>query len=119
MIALPNSQRPHPLTSRCLREVDLDEKIAFTILLRPHKDAPAFPDLEYWQRTPLWERKFLKQEERAKRYCSSSEDMKAVTSYVEHHGMAVLDQQAVSRAVTVEASAANIKAAFGVQLHYY
>lgn len=119
MIALPNSQRPRPLTSRCLGEVDLDEKIAFTILLRPHKDAPAFPDLEYWQRTPLWERKFPKQEERAKMYCSSSEDMKAVTSYVEHHGMAVLDQQAVSRAVTVEASAANIKAAFGVQLHYY
>jgi kumamolisin len=119
MIAIPNSARPRPETCRLLREVGLDEKIAFAILLHPHQNAPALPDLEYWQRTPLWERKFPTEEERAKMYCSSPEDMKAVISYVEQHGMVVLDQQAISRAVTVEASAAQIKAAFQVQLQYF
>jgi hypothetical protein len=55
-------------------------------------------------------------------YSSSPEDMKAVVSYIDQHDMAALDRQAVSRAisraVTAEASAAQIKAAFQVQLNY-
>jgi hypothetical protein len=56
-------------------------------------------------------------------YSSSPEDMKAVVSYIDQHDMAALDRQAVSRAisraVTVEASAAHIKAVFQVQLSYF
>ncbi|KAH7018899.1 putative serine protease [Ilyonectria destructans] len=116
---LSHSARPRPESTSLLEDMPADQRVAFTILVRPHDKAPALPDLDYWQRTPFFERKFPTPEEHAKMYGSSAEDVEAITGCLRRQGMTILNQSAGARTVTVEASAAQIKSTFGVGLKYF
>jgi kumamolisin len=118
-LPLPDSARPHLPNSQFIRAVEPSKQIGFTLFIRPKSGAPALPDLAYWQRTPLSERKFLSSREFAETYGSSVADLAATTTTLRGHSMTVKDQHLGAGTVTAEATAAQIKSLFGVQLGHY
>ena len=116
---LANSARPHPQDAQLVGAVDPTQTVGFTLFIRPKATAPALPDLAYWQKTPLNERKFLSSEEFANTYGSSAEDAAAVRAILESSGVTVKDQHLGAGTVTVEATPAQIHSLFGVQLNNY
>lgn len=119
LATLSRSARPRHVSAKFVQEVNADQNIIFTIFVRRCPDGPMLPDLEYWQKTSLRERKFLSSEEYAKMYGSSAEDMTNVTTSMEQRGMTVLSQHTGSRTVTVKASVAHVYTHFGTQLKVY
>src|SRR5947208_829582 len=109
---LSNSARPHPQNAQLTGDVEQTKEIGFTIFVRPKTDAPALPDLTYWQKTPLSERKFPTVEEYARTYSSSAADVEAVTTSLRTHGMTVQDQHLGAGTVTALATAAQIQSMF-------
>ena len=95
------------------------ELVTFTIIVRRRPDGPVLPNLEYWQNTPIHKRRFPSMEEYATMYGSSAEDMETITTTLQKHGMAIINQHAGARTVTVQASAGQIASSFGVHLNYY
>ncbi len=116
---LANSARPHPQDAQLLGATDLTQKVGCTLFIRPKTGAPALPDLEYWQKTPLNERKFLSSEEFSNKYGSSTEDVAAVTAVLENSGVTVKGQHLGAGTITVEANPSQIQSLFRVQLNNY
>ena len=101
-----------------MKAVHHKELVTFTIIVR-RPDGPVLPNLEYWQNTPIHKRRFPSMEEYATMYGSSAEDMETITITLQKHGMAIINQHAGARTVTVQASAGQIASSFGVHLNYY
>lgn len=118
-MTLPNSLRPQPSNAEHIREAEPGEEVIFTVYVRPKLSAPALPDLEFWQQTPLNERIFLSPEEYGERYGSSKEDMDAVATLFEQHGMSIRSQHTGQGAIEVRATAAQVTSEFGVQMNHY
>ena len=55
----------------------------------------------------------------AKMYGSSAEDMETLSTTLQKHGMAIINQHAGARTVIVQASAGQIASSLGVHLNYY
>lgn len=119
LTTLSYSARPRHVSSKYIQEVNADEYITFTILVRRRPDGPILPDLEYWQNTSLLKREFLSTEQYIKMYGSSIEDMNNVATSMEQRGMTILSQHAGSRTVTVKASVAHVHTHFGTRLKVY
>ena len=78
--------------------------VTFTVIIRRRPDGPVLPDLEYWQNTPIHKRSFPSMEEYVTMYGSSAEDMETVTTTLQKHGTAIINQHAGARTVTVHSS---------------
>jgi kumamolisin len=118
-IQVAGSVRSRSSNARLIRKVDSEEKIAFTVWVRRHVNAPPLPDLEFWQRQPLRQRTFLSSEQYTEKYGASQDDMRTVTSYLADQGLRILRQHRGMRTVTVEATAEQINVVFGVELNHF
>ena len=116
---LPGSARPRSVSANFMKAVHHNENVTFTVIVRRRPEGPVLPDLEYWQNTPIHKRRFPSVDEYAKMYGSSAEDMETVSTTLQKHGMALINQHAGARTVTVQASAGQIASSFGVHLNYY
>ncbi len=118
-ITLPGGARPRSVSAKFIKAVHHKELITFTVIVRRRSEGPVLPDLEYRQNTPIHKRRFPSMEEYAKMYGSSAEDMETITTTLQKHDMAIVNQHAGARTVTVQASAGQIASSFGVHLNYY
>ncbi len=116
---LAGSERPRPAGSRLLQPLDDAARVHITLLIRSRPGAPPMPDLEHWQRTPLNERHFVTPGEFAGTWGAADADLDAVATFVEAHGMRVLERHAGRRSVSIQGTAAQMHAAFGVRLNSY
>lgn len=117
--AISGSERKRPDDSKQIGPLGADEKISVTLLIRPAADSPPMPDLAYWQNTPLKERHYLSPNEHAQIYGASQSDLDMVQAFIESHGMTVLDSHVGRRNVTIQGTAKQMEAAFGVKLNLY
>ena len=117
--ALSGSERARPAGHDIIGPADADDELAVTIVVRPKAGAPPLPDLGYWQRTPLRERRFLTAGEYAERYGADPADLDAVAAFATAHGLTVLDSHAGRHTVSVLGTVGQLNAAFGVTLNRY
>ena len=117
--ALSGSERARPAGHDIIGPANADDELAVTIVVRPKAGAPPLPDLGYWQRTPLRERRFLTAGEYAERYGADPADLDAVAAFATAHGLTVLDSHAGRHTVSVLGTVGQLNAAFGVTLNRY
>ena len=117
--ALPGSDRPQAAGSVEIGPVDGAEEVAFTVLLRPRPGSEEPPGFEHWMATPSRGREYLSADELARRFGAAEEELAAVRTFVEEHGMRVLEADAGHRRMVVAGPAAEIDRAFGIALKRY
>ncbi len=118
-VPIPGSERLRPTSHRRIGAADAAARIGVTIVVRPRPGSPPLPDLAHWQSTPPGKRKFLKPEEYARIHGAAQADMDAVAAFAAEHGLTVSSSHTGRRHVTVEGTAAQMNAAFGITLHRY
>jgi pro-kumamolisin-like protein len=116
---LSGSERPRSSGSRYHGPLDLNDQVSATLVLRRKPDAPSLPDHQHWDNTSLAQRQFLSPQQYAESYGASQADIDAVIAFVSSHGLKVLDSHAGRRTVAISGGAAQINAAFGIQLNRY
>ena len=118
-VPVPGSERLRPPSHRRIGAADAAARIGVTIVVRPRPGSPPLPDLAHWQSTPPGKRKFLKPEEYERIHGAAQADMDAVAAFAAEHGLTVSSSHTGRRHVTVEGTAAQMNAAFGITLHRY
>jgi hypothetical protein len=116
---LNGSERPRSSSAKLLGPLDPNEIVSVALILRHKPGSPALPDLQYWHDTPLGHRQYLSPERYAEIYGASQADLDAVTSFALSHGLTILRSHAGRRTVDISGTAAQLNAAFGIQLNRY
>jgi hypothetical protein len=116
---LAGSERPRPSTHKLVGPVDPGATIAVTMVVRRRPDGPPLPDLAHWQATPPGKRTFLSPEQYTAAHGAAGDDLKAVEAFAAAHGLTVLASHAGRRSVSVQGTAAQMNAAFGITLNHY
>jgi len=116
---LSGSERPRPSASRYHAPLDPTAEVSATLVLRRKPGSPPLPDHQHWDNTPLGQRQFMSPQQYAESYGASQADIDAVTSFVSSLGLKVLNSHAGRRTVAISGSAAQINAAFAIQLNRY
>jgi hypothetical protein len=93
--------------------------IGVTVVVRPRPGSPPLPTPETWQSTPLGQRRALSREEYARTHGADPVDVDKVHAFASTHGLTVTESHAGRRAVTLEGTAVQFEAAFGVTLNHY
>ena len=117
--AIPGSERPPARGSRLIGPADGGDPVAFAMLLRPRPDSPELPSLEQWQRTPHAEREFLTAEEFIERHGAADEDLEAVARFLTAAGLHILERDAGRRRVVAEGPVTRVNDTFGITLNVY
>ena len=78
---LSGSDRVSAPGAKLLGPAPLDETVSVRIIVRPRPDGPPMPDLEYFQKTPLAQRKYPTVEEFANLYGSAQVDLDKVVNF--------------------------------------
>jgi kumamolisin len=102
---IPGSLRSQPPGEK-IGEVDPNEKIGATILVRSKSTEPPPPGR-------------LSREEFAARYGADQRDLDRVADFARAHGLEVLERSAARRAVVVSGTVRSMRNAFGVSLAMY
>jgi kumamolisin len=102
-----------------LGSLDARAELSVTILLRQRQGSPPLPDIQYWQNTPPGRRAFLSTDELAQQYGAAQADLHAVENFAKTHGMTVVESHPGRRHVIVRGTAAQMNAAFGIELNQY
>jgi len=116
--ALPLSTREPLPGYRAVRAANPDEVIEVTIKLRRVKEISDQQVLDLAAKTP-GERSYLTQEELAKTYGASADDISKVGEFAHEHGLAIVSEDQGARAVKLSGSVAAMQQAFGVDLKIY
>jgi hypothetical protein len=116
---LTGSERPRSSAAKFKGPLDPDTPISVTLVLRHKPGSAALPDAQHWQNTPIGRRQFLTPQQFADTYGASQDDLSAVTSFVTSQGMTVLSSHPGRRTVSISGTAAQMNAAFGIQLNLY
>jgi kumamolisin len=117
--SLLGSGRPRPEYHNHIGPADPEQVIGITIIVRHRPGSPPLPDLEYWYRTPLRERRAMSRDEYARVYGADENDLAAVNAFAAGHRLRVIESHAGRRSVTVEGTIAQLEAAFGITLNRY
>jgi hypothetical protein len=116
---LQGAERPRAAGAKALGPLNADEQVGFTLLLRDKPGSPPLPDFEHWKKTPPGQRRFLSVQEHIDTYGATQEDLDAVTTYLKSHGFTITEASSGRCSVVAQGTAAQINAAFGVQLNRY
>ncbi|HTQ22880.1 S53 family peptidase [Mycobacterium sp.] len=119
LVPLPGSKRPRPKESKLVGALEPGDIVSVTLLIRPRAGSPPLPDYSDWERTPPGERKFLSVEEYVKTYGASEADMQAIEAFIVGQGLTLVESHAGRRNVIARGTAAQVNAAFGVELNRY
>lgn len=109
---LPGSRHSAPLSMQAVGRVPADEPITVSIYL---KDRSGDPLLEANNQVSLHSRAAL----RKQREEGHADDLAAVQSFAEAHGLSVEHADAARRLVQLKGNASDIEKAFGTELHHY
>jgi kumamolisin len=88
--------------------VDPDERVEVSLMLRPRRP---LQELEARPGQPM------SREEFAAAYGADPSDLESVRKFAQHHGLEVMESSQARRTVRVAGRAADVSAAFGVNLH--
>ncbi len=116
---LVGSERPRSARARLVEPLGANEVLGITLLVRPRPGSRPLPDLEHWQATPPGKRRFLSPEEFTDSHGAAQADLDSVAAFVAAQGMTVISSHAGRRSVTVQGTAAQMNAAFGISLNRY
>ncbi len=107
-VSIPGSEPEPRLQQRWLSDVDPSTSITATIMLR--RRSSNAEDMLSGQYHPA------SREEAEQALAAEPADLAAVRSFAQDHGMKVVEEDAASRRVHVEATAKQMEDAFGVQI---
>src|SRR5580698_3852024 len=113
------SARPRHPTSKLIEPVDPNETVSVMLLVRARPGAPPLPTFSDWQKTPPAKRKFLSVDDYVKQYGATDGDMRTVTDFLTASGLSITESHGGRRHVTATGTAAQVNAAFGVELKRY
>ncbi len=114
---LEGSERPPARDAALLGPVPSGEELWASLVIRPRQDGSPLPDFADWQRPGR--AAFLSAEAFEQRHGASAEDLQAVTRFVTGRGMTVVESDAGRRSVIARGTAAQMNAAFGIELGQY
>jgi kumamolisin len=114
-VRLEGSERHPSPSARLLGPADPNEHFDVTIVLRRRLDGETVPDFVYFK-TPPSTRPRLSEEEFARKYGASDDDIREVTEFVYRNGLIVEETHAARRTLVVSGTAEQMSQAFGVKL---
>jgi len=118
-VRLEGSER-HPVPkARLIGPVDPKERFSVTIVIRRRPDGDPMPDFDHFLKTPPSLRERLSEEEFARKYGASTEDMKRITDFAIRNDLKVEQTHSARRSVIVSGTAEQMGRAFGVTLDKY
>jgi hypothetical protein len=117
-VRLEGSERHPAPGARLLGPADPNEHFDVTIVLRRRPDGERIPDFDYFK-TPPAARPRLSDEEFARKYGASDEDIRKVIEFVRSNGLTVKETNAARRTVVASGTVAQMSTAFGVTLSTY
>ena len=118
-VQLEGSERRPSRTARHIGPADPNEVFSVTISLRRRPDGPPLPDHDYFLKVSPAERPRMSDDEFARLYGASQEDIDKVTAFATSHHFKILETHAARRTVIVQGTAAQMSAAFAVELKRY
>ncbi len=118
-VQLKGSERKLPRKVKVAGEVDGQEKFPVTIVLRRRTDGPAFPDVDYFTKTPPRRRARLSHDEFTEAYGAHPQEIQSVEEFAKKNGLTVKSTHAGRRHVVVEGTAQQFSKAFGVSFKRY
>jgi Pro-kumamolisin, activation domain/Subtilase family len=118
-VPVTGSERQPARGATRIADADPNESLSVTIRVRRRSGGPPLPSLDALAAIPLNERKFPSREEFARLYGAAEEDLSAVASFAENHGLTVTGQSAGERTVHIAGTVFQMNAAFGVKLGRY
>jgi hypothetical protein len=98
--SLAGSDRPRPGSHRLIGSLGADEQVTFILVIRRKPGSPPLPDMNYWQTTPLRERRILTPVEYSALHGAHQDDMSKVEAFLTGRGFVVLDGHAGRRTMT-------------------
>jgi Pro-kumamolisin, activation domain len=116
---LNGSDRAPAPGAKLLGPAPLEETVSVRIIVRPRPDGPPMPNLDYFQKTPLGQRKYPTVEEFANLYGSAPADLDKIVNFATSNGLTVTNVNAGRRTVIVTGTVAQMNAAFAVTLNRY
>ncbi len=102
-----------------LAPADPADSLKVTIIVRRRSDGPAVPDHSYYAETSPSQRRRLPAEEFARKYGAAEDDLAAVRSFAEAHGLEILDSNAARRSVVASGTVAQFNETFAITLNTY
>lgn len=118
-VQLSGSERSRPSAARAVGEVDPDEKLTVTVVLRRRADGPALAGLEDLTKTSPRDRTRLSREEFTARHGAHPDEINAIAKFAQENGLTVQSSHAGRRHVVLEGTAAQFSKAFGVGFQRY
>lgn len=118
-LPLPGSERPRPKAHVLVGPADEAQTLGVTVVLRRRPGAPALPDLNYWQNTPLRDQRVLTVTEYSALYGAHPDDLSTVSAHFAKLGMTVTEGHIGRRTLTLEGTIAQLNEVFGVELNQY
>ena len=115
-VPLPGSERHELPGATRIGPVADDERIQFSVVVRPRQDAP---EIEEVARNAAITGHFLSREELAEATAPDPADVRAVEEYADRNGLTVEGVDPVTRRVKLAGPAAAVRQAFGVSLDRY
>jgi len=119
LVELAGSDRPPPPGASLEGPVAPEEVVTLTLVLRRDTRRAGFPSLEEMARRPRASRTYFAREDFVKTYGAREDDLAAVRSFADSHGIRVLREERAMRMVWVTASAGTLGPLFGAQLGRY
>jgi kumamolisin len=111
---LDGSERRPSATARKIGPADPNEILTVTISIRRRPDGAPLPGHDELARRPR-----LSEQEFARRYGASEEDIGEVAAFAVAHGLTVVETHAARRIMRVKGTASQMQAAFAVELGSY
>jgi Pro-kumamolisin, activation domain len=117
--AIEGSERRPSETARKIGPADANEIFSVSVVLRRRPGGPPVPDHDYFLKTAPRQRQRMPNEEFAKLYGASPEDIAKVKAFAQSHHLTVVSTNAARRVVKLRGSVAQMSAAFVVELGHY
>ena len=108
----------HPAEHQQLGIADATETITATLILRRRPNGD-MKDLDYFQHTALTDRHHVAHKDFAAIHGAADDDLAKVEKFAQTHDLEVTEANAARRSVVVRGTAAQLNAAFAIELQHY
>lgn len=95
------------------------DSVKVTIIVRRRPDGPAVPGHSYYAETPPSFRRRLPAEEFARKYGAAEDDLTAVRTFAEAHGLEIVESNAARRSIVASGTVAQFNETFAITLNNY
>ena len=113
LVPLAGTEKTPLAGARKLGPVDLRDRAAVTVLVRPRRTLAASRAL---LTAPIAQRQYLTREQLAERYGATPADLDKIEAFAHAHGLTVVHRSAAERRVLLSGTLEDLTGAFGVRL---